>query len=83
MTTHELISLYDAVREAHATLFGLPPVELSAEEVAGGMLREHGLDVARALAWSQVDATPPSYAFELRVWQNLDEAARVGALLAC
>lgn len=71
MTVTHLISLYHRAWHERPAVFGLPGGELSPEEVAGDLVRQHGLAHARHLAQRDAEQRPEPWSFEARVWQVL------------
>jgi hypothetical protein len=77
MTVNELIHLYDRAWAERPAIFGLPGGELSPAEQAGELVRQHGLEGARAVARQRAADFPAPWSFYHQVLQVL-EGAREG-----
>lgn len=74
MTVTHLISLYHRAWNERPVVFGQPGGELSPEESAGDLVRQHGLHHARHLARIDAEQRPEPWSFESRVSQILANA---------
>ena len=73
MSTSQLIDLAQKAWNERPTILGLPGGDLSPEEMAGEMIRLHGLGTARAIALEQNQSLPAAWSYQYRVCQVLNE----------
>jgi hypothetical protein len=78
MNTTQLIDLAQRAWNERPTILGLPGGDLSPEEMAGELIRLHGLDSARAIAVEQDRSLPAAWSYQYQVCRVLDEVSDDG-----
>lgn len=78
MNTTQLIDLAQRAWNERPTILGLPGGDLSPEEMAGELIRVHGLGMARVIAVELDQSLPAPWSYQHRVCQVLDEVSDDG-----
>ena len=73
MKISQLIELAQRAWSERPTILGLPGGDLSPEEMAGDLIRLHGLNSARRIAEQQDQLLPAPWSYHHRVWRILEE----------
>lgn len=73
MNITQLVELAQKAWSERPIILGLPGGDLSPEERAGDLIRNHGLNKARMIAEQQDQLLPAPWSYHHRVWRILDE----------